>query len=113
MVSKSANYCFTSDSNPTGLMLLCEVALGDMYEQTQAYYVTTLPKGKNSTKGCGRTAPSASDTHVMSDGVEVPLGKPVDSGVKASSLLYNEYIVYDVNQIKMKYLLRIKFDYKY
>ena len=30
MVSKSANYCWTSQSNPIGLMLLCEVALGDM-----------------------------------------------------------------------------------
>ena len=30
MVSKSANYCFTSRSESTGLMLLCEVALGDM-----------------------------------------------------------------------------------
>ena len=32
MVSKSANYCFTSRDNPIGFMLLCEVALGDMYE---------------------------------------------------------------------------------
>ena len=30
MVSKSANYCFTSRSNPVGLLLLCEVALGNM-----------------------------------------------------------------------------------
>ncbi len=30
MVSKSANYCWTSENNPIGLMLLCEVALGDM-----------------------------------------------------------------------------------
>lgn len=30
MVSKSANYCFTNKQNPTALMLLCEVALGDM-----------------------------------------------------------------------------------
>lgn len=29
MVSKSANYCRTSKSDPTGLMLLCEVALGN------------------------------------------------------------------------------------
>ena len=29
MVSKSANYCYTSKSNPTGLLLLCEVALGN------------------------------------------------------------------------------------
>lgn len=30
MVSKSANYCFTSPGNDVGLLLLCEVALGDM-----------------------------------------------------------------------------------
>lgn len=30
MVSKSANYCHTSRSEPVGLMILCEVALGDM-----------------------------------------------------------------------------------
>ena len=29
MVSKSANYCFTNKQNNTGLMLLCEVALGE------------------------------------------------------------------------------------
>lgn len=30
MVSKSANYCMTSKNNDTGLLLLCEVALGEM-----------------------------------------------------------------------------------
>lgn len=30
MVSKSANYCCTNKNNPVGLMLLCEVALGNM-----------------------------------------------------------------------------------
>ncbi len=30
MVTKSANYCRTSRSDPTGILLLCEVALGDM-----------------------------------------------------------------------------------
>ena len=30
MVSKSANYCCTSRSNDTGLLLLCDVALGNM-----------------------------------------------------------------------------------
>lgn len=30
MVSKSANYCFTNSTDNTGLMLLCEVALGEM-----------------------------------------------------------------------------------
>lgn len=30
MVSKSANYCHTSPSEPVGVLILCEVALGDM-----------------------------------------------------------------------------------
>ena len=30
-VSKSAECCFASKSNPVGLLLLCEVALGNMY----------------------------------------------------------------------------------
>ena len=30
MVSKSANYCFTSPQDDVGLMMLCEVALGNM-----------------------------------------------------------------------------------
>lgn len=30
MVTKSANYCFPTRSNPNGLLLLCEVALGNM-----------------------------------------------------------------------------------
>ena len=30
MVSKSANYCRTSKQDPKGLMMLCEVALGNM-----------------------------------------------------------------------------------
>lgn len=30
MVSKSANYCATAPANPKGLMLLCDVALGNV-----------------------------------------------------------------------------------
>ncbi|GBP32813.1 Poly polymerase [Eumeta japonica] len=33
MVSKSANYCCTSQSEPMGLMLLCEVALGNILKR--------------------------------------------------------------------------------
>ena len=38
MCSKSANYCFTTPDNNTGLLLLCEVALGEMNELTRADY---------------------------------------------------------------------------
>lgn len=113
MVSKSANYCFASNSNPTGLMLLCEVALGDMYERENAEYITKLPSGKYSTKGVGRTAPDQKGSVFTQDGVEIPMGKCVDSGRSRTALLYNEYIVYDVSQINIKYLFKVKFNFKY
>lgn len=50
MVSKSANYCATSKDNSTGLMLLCEVALGDTYDRTKADYIKKLPNGTHSCK---------------------------------------------------------------
>jgi len=109
MVSKSANYCHSHLSNNTGLMLLCEVALGNMYELTAAKTITKLPGGKQSCKGLGRTAPDPSQDLTLKDGTIVPLGNGVESGAKDTSLLYNEFIVYDTAQINMKYLVRLKF----
>lgn len=49
MVSKSANYCFTSKENPTGLILLCDVACGEFNDKFYAdYNAATLPPGKHS-----------------------------------------------------------------
>lgn len=114
MVSKSANYCCTHSQNPTGLLLLCEVALGNMYERYQADYIDKLPKGKHSTFGRGQTHPDPQTVHKTKDGVEVPYGVGINAGLgKQSALLYNEYIVYDVAQVKARYLLKMNFKYKY
>ncbi|CAB0001479.1 unnamed protein product [Nesidiocoris tenuis] len=92
MVSKSANYCMTSPANPNGLLLLCQVALGDMYERTRAEYVEKLPPGKHSVKGLGATAPDPKEYKVTSDDVVIPYGKPVAAMDRTqTSLLYNEY----------------------
>lgn len=114
MVSKSANYCMTTPTNSIGLLLLCEVALGNMHEKTQAEYIEKLPPGKHSCKGLGVTHPDPEHSVVMEDGVEIPLGpgKPVLQRHQ-TSLLYNEYIVYDVGQVKVRYLLKMNFKYKF
>ncbi|EZA56984.1 Poly [ADP-ribose] polymerase [Ooceraea biroi] len=113
MVSKSANYCCTHSGNPTGLLLLCEVALGNMYERYNADYIVKLPKGKHSTVGRGQTHPDPQSVYKTEDGVEVPYGTGVPANIsKQSALLYNEYIVYDVAQVKARYLLRMNFKYK-
>ena len=39
----------------------------------------------------------------------VPCGHPVPSGVKNSELLYNEYIVYDIAQVKLQFSLKVHF----
>lgn len=112
MVSKSANYCATTSRNNTGLMLLSEVALGDMHELTKATFVKKLPDGKTSVKGIGKTHPHPDEFHKREDDVIVPYGKPTTNDKVKSELLYNEYIVYDVAQVHIQYLLKLKFNYK-
>ncbi|CAN6684491.1 unnamed protein product [Malus baccata var. baccata] len=98
LVSKSAQYCYTDKKNPVGLMLLSEVALGEVYELKKAAYMDKPPKGKHSTKGLGKKIPQESEYVKWKDDVIVPCGKPVPSNIKASELMYNEYIVYDTAQ---------------
>jgi len=48
------------------------------------------------------------------DGTVVPLGHPKDTGVQNPSgytLNYNEYIVYNPKQVKMKYVVQVQFNF--
>ncbi|KAG7525359.1 poly [ADP-ribose] polymerase 2 [Solea senegalensis] len=114
MSSKSANYCFANQHNHVGLLLLCEVALGDCHELLDADYAADiLPAGKHSTKGLGQTGPDPKNS-VTHNGVTVPMGPGVKTRVRNNSgysLLYNEFVVYNPAQTRMRYLLRIKFNY--
>jgi hypothetical protein len=56
------------------------------------------PSGKHSTKGIGKNKPLETEFETWND-VTVPCGHPVASAVSDTSLLYNEYIVYDTNQV--------------
>lgn len=111
LVSKSAQYCYVDRKDPVGLMLLSEVALGEIHELKKATYMDKPPRGKHSTKGLGKTVPLKSEFETWRD-VVVPCGKPVSSSVRASELLYNEYIVYDTAQVKMQFLLKVRFNHK-
>ncbi|XP_057963916.1 poly [ADP-ribose] polymerase 2 [Malania oleifera] len=113
MFSKSANYCYSTSATRTGVLLLCEVALGDMAKLLTANYnADQLPEGKLSTKGVGSTAPDLSQAVTLEDGVIVPLGKPKEQLGSKGSLLYNEYIVYNVDQIRMRYVVQVTFNFK-
>ena len=82
-------------------------------ELTSSSFVTKLDKEFNSVKGIGGTHPDPKKMHILPDGVKVPMGKLVpNKEVEQTSLLYNEYIVYDESQIKIRYLINVKFNYR-
>ncbi|KAJ3046051.1 Poly [ADP-ribose] polymerase 2 [Rhizophlyctis rosea] len=115
MVSKSANYCFTNRNQNTGILLLCEVALGDTNKLKHADYnagETAAKNGKHSTWGVGRNLPDPKEAVKLEDGVHVPTGKPIRATEDAPSLEYNEFIVYRLDQVKIRYLLKVKFNYR-
>ena len=127
MASKSANYCGATTASPTAVLLLCEVALGEHYERITAEpgaARSAQSAGKHSTWGVGHTMPDPKGARQL-DGVHVPMGKAAESGYLKSNLerlkqaegtdqatlLYNEYVVYDVRQVKAKYVVVVKLDF--
>lgn len=111
VVSKSANYCFASKRQPAGFLLLCEVALGNTCDKFGAdYNADRLPSGVHSTKGVGSEVPAPEGNTTLACGTVVPLGKPkVETG--NFTLRYNEYVVYDVAQVRARYLVKVNFKY--
>lgn len=113
MFSKSFFYC-RANSHEEAYLLLCDVALGEMVTKMQATTMSksTLPKGTHSVKGVGRECPQENGDYQHPNGYIVPRGKKhfqlQGAHGQDFSLLYNEYIVYDVDQIQMKYLVRVK-----
>lgn len=114
-------------------MLLCQVALGQMHECTVAksFSADTLPFGTHSIKGCGQTIPdpkgkrkktkfskektkkiSFEEHFFIDENLLVPMGKGINANLPYSALLYNEFIVYNSDQIQIRYLLRLDFDFK-
>lgn len=103
--TKSAGYLRISSG--IGAMFLCEVALGNMYELKHSQNVI-LPSGKHSVKGLGRYSPQTDTYFNIENDVTVPLGKIQEVKDDQLSLQYDEFIVYDQSQVKLKYLVLIK-----
>jgi len=115
--SKSANYVHATQQHPFGLLILSQVALGKIYETTKAKHFEKAPIGYHSVKAIGKNIPNTNKQHIADiDGYELSLGpllKNHDQNIiENGSLLYNEYIVYDVAQVRMKYIVLIKFEFK-
>ena len=108
MSQKSSCYCYPV--NNMALILLGEVSLGEEDQRNNIDFnlPTTLKKNANSVHALGRLEPS--DGEYINDDVYVPNG---EAKVNEKNILCNdhaEYIVYDVDQIKLRYLLKIKYN---
>ncbi|KAF8213692.1 PARP-domain-containing protein [Mycena galopus ATCC 62051] len=118
MMSKSAGYCYPYLSKGIGILLLCEVAAKPFYERTHAEYDADKGCKKSmskATKGLGKTQPpkwkdagkALGNEELI--GCHMPDGPGVDTPIPNGGYLqYNEYIVYDISQIRLKYLLMVK-----
>ena len=106
MSSKSCDYCYPV--NNIGLILLCEVALGNIEKRFSTDYSlpNTMNKGNNSILGVGKIYPS--DGIFVEKNLFIPCEKVSVNNEYAVS--FDEFIVYDVRQVKLRYLLKIQYD---
>lgn len=108
VVSKAANYCRTTEKDCEGLLLLCEVALGKSQIMYSRNTITDLPNEQyQSIKGIGSHYPTE---HREIDGVRI--NSNLVTSYNLHWLIHNEYVVYDPSQVEIKYLLKVKFNYK-
>lgn len=116
MYSKSRGYCNSEGPCQPAYMLLCDVALGDLFPSRQARYMDQPQTGTSSTWGVGHNSPDWGRTLTEPGGASLPAGSCAPGSVAAESmgssrgdfgLNYNEFIVYDPAQVRMRYLVEL------
>ena len=88
-------------------MIVCEAALGNSRELDRPdYNAANLPTGFHSTKANGRNIPDPHESEVIEKDIWIPNGstKVNNNG----GMGHNEYIVYNINQVRMRYLIKCK-----
>ena len=105
MIEKSAGYCRAYNSEACAL--LGDVACGNFsLKYGSDCNANNLPKGTHSTLGVGNIAPPKESWDFIEKDLQIPLGKPKE--VKTAGWGHNEYIVYDVCQVRLRYLIKMK-----
>ena len=94
-------------------MLLNEVAIGKPYEIENYQFVDKLPEDCHSTLARGQNIPDPELYTEMIDKTIMPSGKiirrpaDVNKQYQFGFLGYNEYVVYNLDQVKMRYLIQV------
>ncbi|XP_010686033.2 protein ADP-ribosyltransferase PARP3 [Beta vulgaris subsp. vulgaris] len=111
--AEAARYGYTAIDRPEGFLVLAVASLGDeIIEVTSPPEDTkSLEERKVGVKGIGRKKTDESEHFVWKDDIKVPCGKlvPASPEPKESILDFNEYAVYDPNQVKISFLVAVKY----
>ncbi|UJR38079.1 hypothetical protein I4U23_030760 [Adineta vaga] len=112
---KSSGYVGTTQDQGKniGIMFLNEVALGREHTITKDDSSLKKPPANfDSVIARGQTEPDPKDdTSLTIDGksITVPAGKPIKTEYSSSSFSQSEYLVYEENQCRIRYLLKMQF----
>ncbi|XP_028756844.1 protein ADP-ribosyltransferase PARP3-like [Neltuma alba] len=112
--AEAARYGFTAVDRPEGFLVLAIASLGNEITELKNPPEDTksLEEKKNGVKGLGRKKTDESEHFVWKDDIKVPSGRLVASEHKDSPLEYNEYAVYDPKQVRISYLVEVKYEEK-
>ena len=109
LIEKSAPYCYPDPETGMGLLILCDVALGESLLLNKPEYITQLPEGKQSAKALAKFQPDPTKEEVGDEKVIVPIGAPTPTDLPDVFLEHSEYMVYDASQVRIKYLVQVQF----
>lgn len=104
-VSKSAPYCFGNGSDVI-LMLLCEVALGISKSPTESISAVLPNEENQSIHATGQYVPTK---YTEIDGVRIASEIELPTHKSSSYSDYNEFIIFDPNQVKIRYLFKMQY----
>lgn len=111
-ITKAYNYCGNDTGDKSIVLGIGEVELGKPLEQFSANYYLSQEYldnlGRHSTWGKGQSSPGSITTI---DGIQIPNGKLKKSGSidpEKNPLLYDEFVIYNTNQYRFKYLMVVK-----
>ncbi|MCE3049243.1 Poly [Datura stramonium] len=110
--AEAAKYGFTAIDRPEGFLVLAVASLGEEIREFPSPPKDTraLEEKKIGVKGLGRRKTDEKEHFFWKDDIKVPCGKLIPSEHNDSVLEYNEYAVYDPQQVSIRYLVAIKFD---
>uniref|UniRef100_A0A7N0U785 Poly [ADP-ribose] polymerase n=1 Tax=Kalanchoe fedtschenkoi TaxID=63787 RepID=A0A7N0U785_KALFE len=112
--AEAARYGFTAVDRPEGFLVLAVASLGEeVTELKQPLEDTkTLEEKKHGVKGLGRKKTDEKEHKTWKDEIKVPCGRLIPSGHKESPLEYNEYAVYDPKQVRIMFIVGVKYEEK-